>query len=113
MKRPPLPALSDHATAAQLKDDIDCGRTGDKVPCFDPAAAPFGTDEEAAGTPTPGWAIARERRLHAERMKGRVFKLGSCAGKESGNGPSTHWYWVGAVFTALYLAALVSLVIPR
>ena len=37
------------ATTDQLRHDIDQGRTGDKVP--DPAVAPLGTDEEAAGTP--------------------------------------------------------------
>jgi hypothetical protein len=44
----------------QLRNDIDSGRTGDKVPYPDPAAAPLGTDDEAAGTP-PG--TERLRRL--------------------------------------------------
>ena len=35
--------------AAQAKDAIDSGATGDKVPGFDPAAAPLGTDDEAGG----------------------------------------------------------------
>lgn len=39
------------ATTDQLRDDIQSGRTGDKVPGFDPAAAPLGTDDEAAGAP--------------------------------------------------------------
>ncbi len=34
----------------QLRYAIDTGRTGDKVAFGDPAAAPLGTDEEAAGT---------------------------------------------------------------
>jgi hypothetical protein len=38
-------------TTAKLKDDINRGRGGDKVNMFDPAAAPLGTDDEAAGTP--------------------------------------------------------------
>jgi hypothetical protein len=38
-------------TTAKLKHDIDRGRGGDKVDVIDPAAAPLGTDEEAAGTP--------------------------------------------------------------
>jgi hypothetical protein len=37
------------ANPAQLEGDIDAGRTGDKSPGEDPAAAPLGTDEEAAG----------------------------------------------------------------
>ena len=35
----------------QLRHRIDRGRTGDKVSYPDPAAAPLGTDDEAAGTP--------------------------------------------------------------
>ncbi|MGX1099182.1 hypothetical protein [Amorphus sp. MBR-141] len=38
-------------TAAQLRKNIDAGLTGEKVPYEDPAAAPMGTDDEAAGTP--------------------------------------------------------------
>src|SRR5882757_4116529 len=44
-------------TTAKLKDDINRGRGGDKVNVFDPAAAPLGTDDEAAGTPPPPAAI--------------------------------------------------------
>ena len=47
------------ATPPQLADDIQHGRTSDKVNVRDPATAPLGTDEEAAGT-TIGFAqIAR------------------------------------------------------
>src|SRR5690606_16055977 len=38
----------------QLRGDINRGETGDKVAGNDPAAAPLGTDEEAAGTPPSG-----------------------------------------------------------
>ena len=41
-------------TTARLRYDIDRGRGGDKVDNIDPAAAPLGTDDEAAGhSPTP------------------------------------------------------------
>ncbi|TGE00107.1 hypothetical protein [Methylobacterium nonmethylotrophicum] len=41
-------------TSAQLKADIDSGRTGDKTEVFDPGLSPLGTDDEAAGhTPSP------------------------------------------------------------
>lgn len=33
----------------RLRADIDAGRTHDKAPFPDPAAAPLGTDDEAAG----------------------------------------------------------------
>ena len=49
------------STTAQLRADIDSGRTGDKVAAGDPAAAPLGTDEEAAGTPVPAAAVAEAR----------------------------------------------------
>ena len=39
------------AAAARRKAAIDRGLTADKVPGFDPAAAPLGTDSEAAGAP--------------------------------------------------------------
>jgi hypothetical protein len=58
----------------RLRAEIDSGRTGDKVPVADPAAAPLGTDEEAAGTPTVPEAIAQARqretvRRHAPRPR--------------------------------------------
>ena len=53
------------STAEQLKADIDSGRTGDKVNNPDPAAAPLGTDEEAAGTPIRGNILSQARK--AER----------------------------------------------
>jgi hypothetical protein len=52
---------------AKLKRDIDTGRTRDKVPFPDPAAAPLGTDDEAAGTPPSPEAVHRAR---AEEVKG-------------------------------------------
>jgi hypothetical protein len=41
-----------------LKYDIDRGSGGDKVDAFDPAVAPLGTDDEAAGTPPQPEAVA-------------------------------------------------------
>lgn len=53
-------------TAERLRHDIDSGRTRDKVSGPDPAAAPLGTDAEAAGTPTPFEEIARDRSMTAD-----------------------------------------------
>ena len=50
------------ATTEQLRHDIDRGRTGEKVDAIDPAAAPLGTDEEAAGTPIDPKLLAVVRR---------------------------------------------------
>jgi hypothetical protein len=49
-------------TTAKLKHDIDRGRGGDKVDVIDPAAAPLGTDDEAAGTPASEEAVAKAHR---------------------------------------------------
>lgn len=69
----------DEATADQLRDAIDRGRAGDKVPSYDPAAAPLGSDEEAAGTPLQGaelsQALERETArsaAHGEPPPGQV-----------------------------------------
>jgi hypothetical protein len=56
-----------YGTAGQLKDDIDRGLAGDKIPTFDPAVAPLGTDEEAAGTPGPTAVLGAERNRHVTR----------------------------------------------
>jgi hypothetical protein len=55
--------MSSHDTLEQLRADIDSGRTGDKVSAPDPAMAPLGTDDEAAGTPPSSAAIALTRGL--------------------------------------------------
>lgn len=47
----------------QLRIAIDSGRSGDKVDAVDPAAAPLGTDDEAAGTP-PTRAAIRQSAQH-------------------------------------------------
>jgi hypothetical protein len=41
----------DIRTSDQLRTAIDRGAAGDKVSFPDPAAAPLGTDDEAAGSP--------------------------------------------------------------
>lgn len=48
---PDAPAASARPTSAQLKAEIDSGRTGDKMPAHDPGLSPLGTDDEAAGSP--------------------------------------------------------------
>jgi hypothetical protein len=58
----------DKPNVAQLRGDIDAGRTGDKVGGFDPAASPLGTDDEAAGTPPSAEAVALA--ISQERTRG-------------------------------------------
>lgn len=44
--------MTQHDAGASLRERaaIDAGHTGDKAPGLDPAMAPLGTDDEAAGT---------------------------------------------------------------
>src|SRR5690606_527041 len=56
------------SNSTQLRDDIDRGRTGDKVPGVEPAAAPLGADEEAGGAGPTAAEIAQARR--AEQRPG-------------------------------------------
>jgi hypothetical protein len=57
-----------HSTTEQLRHDIDSGRTGDKVAVSDPAAAPLGTDEEAAGTPVDPAIISKAREVERRAL---------------------------------------------
>lgn len=86
------------ATAAQLRADIDSGRTGDKVAAIDHAVAPLGTDEEAAGTPVPPHVIAEARRLESKS-----------ANQTSTGGPAsaiTYWILIAAgLISGLIVAA--------
>jgi len=50
--------MPDMIDTGMERHHTDRGLTGDKIPVQDPAAAPLHTDAEAAGTPTPGWAVA-------------------------------------------------------
>ena len=46
-------------TTQQLKNDIDTGKTGDKIDQgYDPGLSALGTDDEAAGTPPTPQEIA-------------------------------------------------------
>ncbi|MBB5754828.1 hypothetical protein [Prosthecomicrobium pneumaticum] len=50
--------MTEVRTSDALRHEIDSGRTGDKIAFPDPAAAPLGTDDEAAGVPPSAAAIA-------------------------------------------------------
>ena len=67
------------ATSSQLKDDIDSGRSGDKVAFPDPAAAPLGTDEEAGGTPTNPQLLFLERQANLSQARPKKHSHSVCA----------------------------------
>jgi hypothetical protein len=56
----------ENPTSDRLRDAIDRGEGGDKVNFSDPAAAPLGTDDEAAGTPP---TEAQLRRAHEAEIE--------------------------------------------
>jgi hypothetical protein len=76
-----------HPTASKLRHDIDRGRGGDKVDAIDPAAAPLGTDDEAAGTPVPPEAVAM---AYAQEIGS------SPASKDGGITRSSSMFWSSA-----------------
>lgn len=55
------------AAAARLRARIDRGGAADKVAAADPAAAPLGTDAEAAGHPPSAAEAARVETAEARR----------------------------------------------
>ncbi|MDN2564906.1 hypothetical protein N1F89_01610 [Aquibium sp. A9E412] len=101
---------------ARLRDDIDSGRTGDKVAAADPAVAPLGTDAEAGGTPTDPQAAAAERRRATggptsggagETSAGRAGR-GAASGRGGpGNGASAGRAVAGALL-AVAIAVVVA-----
>lgn len=90
-------------TVAQLRSDIDSGRTGDKVNALDPAAAPLGTDEEAAGTP-PSPEVVSLSRAQEKRSIGRK--------PSERSGPITAWLLTGGIVALLLVFVFVAL-LPR
>lgn len=100
------------ATTDLLRHRIDRGLAGDKKGFPDPAAAPLGTDDEAAGTPPTPEQIAL---AHAQEVENRpdspdVTHTGPVLpGHAERHGDP--WIWlvvaVGAVLAAIVLASMV------
>jgi hypothetical protein len=63
-------------TVDRLRADIDRGRTGDKVAFSDPALAPLGTDEEAAGAAPSEAAIAQARAMETRHWSSSAESRG-------------------------------------
>ena len=59
-------------TADRLRSDIDSAETGDKIDFPDPAMAPLGTDDEAAGTPPTREQVAMAARQELRPNRRRV-----------------------------------------
>ncbi|WP_429912189.1 hypothetical protein [Glycocaulis sp.] len=92
-------------TVDQLRHDIDRGRTHDKVDFPDPAAAPLGADEEAAGTQVTPSQARQARRDEAGRPAGKA----GAPGLESNPRKANLFLLLGAALAGtLALLALVT-----
>jgi len=99
----------------RVRGDIDAGRTGDKVGGFDPAAAPLGADDEAAGVVLDPEFIARVRAIELAKAP-RPSTWMNCATPElapDGRGVRTPYLWpiAAGVLAAAVLAAAVLLLV--
>lgn len=96
---PEAPPASGRPTTAQLKAEIDAGRTGDKVPAQDPGLSPLGTDDEAAGMPSDASrvALAREEETRPRRQRAASMQTGHGANR-----------WVMPAYYGVIAAAAVA-----
>lgn len=83
---PPQPGASGTDTPSRLRREIDNGTTGDKVAFDDPAAAPLGTDDEAAGTPNSA-AQVRLARASEAREANQAMRDATVAPNGTAPGP--------------------------
>ena len=110
----PRPA-SRGAWPDQLRGDIDAGRTGDKVGGFDPAAAPLGADDEAAGVQFDLEFVAQVRAFECAKAP-RPSTRQNAATPElapDGRGVRTAYVWpiaAGVAAAALLAGAVLLLV---
>ncbi|EFH10881.1 hypothetical protein ACFFMP_03000 [Pseudoroseomonas cervicalis] len=100
------------ANSDLLRQDINRGSTGDKVNFTDPAAAPLGADDEAAGTPPSAEAVRLARQLE-NTTSGEAMGLARGGSVKNSIGPSGRsrvglgLLIAGAVMIALVAAALM------
>jgi hypothetical protein len=90
-------------TVSQLKDDIDSGRTGDKVTNADPGLSPLGTDDEAAGRPT-----SPERVATARAQEQRIGRIATANDKPQSNMPLMAMVGVVVVVAIVAIAFYLS-----
>jgi hypothetical protein len=84
------------STTDRLRSDIDRGRTGDKVSASDPAAAPLGTDDEAAGKPPSARAVAQTSRMEVSGAHAQEKRRGGVGSA-----------WILIAFSGVLGAALI------
>ena len=99
------PPDSSNPTTAQLKADIDSGRTGDKVGVYDPGLSQLGTDDEAAGNAPEPHRIRMAR--HFERA--RRWAKGARPAPTSHNTPSQAGYLFMGLIAAIAIVLAVGI----
>lgn len=77
-------ARSSGKTTEQLRGAIDRGATGSKVPYPDPAAAPLGTDDEAAGAVPDPQSVDR---AYQQETANAAAHRADARDTSAGNGP--------------------------
>jgi hypothetical protein len=94
-------AMAEKPTVSKLREDIDRGRAGSKIDAPDPAAAPLGTDDEAAGSPNrPDVVVLAHSR-----------EIGSSPAATTINKPDAgRWIYLAviAIFAVLLIIAVLS-----
>lgn len=86
------------ANAQQVRDDIDAGRTRDKVDHPDPATAPLGTDAEAGGAPAPVQPRSTDRQPTQDETPASNRRFGAPR-------PETARPWLIAALVAIVVVA--------
>lgn len=97
------------AGAVRLRDRIDRGAGGDKVAFKDPAAAPLGTDDEAAGTPPSAAQVSMAMQQEVDRSAIADRKPGPEDMQGHGSRPRVWWVLLGLLaLAALMIAFMVA-----
>jgi hypothetical protein len=81
---------------------VDRGETGDKIPGFDPAAAPMETDSEAGGAPSCNSAPAPSGVAHRPPQTSTGSAMRAMPGFET---PGGHRVWWVVVTVLVVIAA--------
>ncbi len=100
-------AQDERPTSDRLRSDIDHGRGGDKVPASDPAAAPLGTDDEAAGTPPSPEQVARARAAEVGAREARKPEADAAAGEPARRAGTGLWVWGAVVLVIVVILAAI------
>lgn len=96
--------------AEQLRADIDAGRTGDKVAYPDPAVAPLGADDEAAGVSQQDAPVAPAPRTTPTADRVSEARKGTPSGNPGT--PSRTWIYIAAVAAVLTAMLLLGTLMP-